>query len=123
MLAANFSKIDMPKKTPATRSVTKKGDEGLAELMSPGVLAKVGVTQVPKDSGEEKSKLINAINTAHKEKQEEEIATVDFESLLGAAFIAIGVGILIGLAFAFIMRDASVAEMVQEASLADMIPQ
>lgn len=95
----------MPKKV-----ITKKGDEGLEKLMSPGVAAKVA----SKDFKEEEIKTEIA----------DEVQAIDFESLIGAALIAIGIGVLIGLAFAFIMRDSSSAiQAVEEIGLSEIIPQ
>lgn len=114
----------MPKKTPTTRSISKKGDEGLEKLMSPGVLSKV---QAPPPEEPEKFNPpqpkpgVLGMETV----ESEEIGKLDFDSLIGAALLAIGIGVLIGLAFTFILRDTSaVAESVQESvNLADLIPQ
>ncbi len=111
----------MPKKTPIVR--TKKGDEALAPLMSPGVMAKVKQTASEK-AVDETNKGTVGPNLMKDIREEEKATEVDFESLIGAAFIAIGLGILIGLAFAFIMRDGSAVEVASESlGLADMIPQ
>ena len=126
----------MSSKKPTRRLVTKKGDEsvvdhlkerGLDKLASPGVLAKVQdkprettpIQPIQERTGQD-------ILREPKESDfaQEDVWTIDMDSLFAHACIAIGLGILIGLAFAFIWRDSSaVVEAVEEIGFDQLIPQ